>query len=32
MKFTLLILTIVFCFFNTINSKVQRKVDMQNTR
>ena len=32
MKLSLLILTLVFCFFNTINSQVQRKVDMQNTR
>ena len=32
MKSTLLIISIVFCFFNTINSQVQRKVDMQNTR
>ena len=32
MKLLLLRLTFVFCFFNTINSQVQRQVDMQNTR
>ena len=32
MKLLLLRLTFVFCFFNTINSQVQRKVDMQNKR
>ena len=32
MKLSLLIITIVFCFFNAINSQVQRKVDLQNTR